>query len=499
MGKDINIQNRLYNDYWFPTEQYFEKARKDDVLFDSKRFNSFMRDYLTLKTEKIPKLDGVYDNFKEHFPAFKIEESEDAENVVREIKSYGRHYVDFTEKEKDPEILECLKDIWELRATVIYPFLLEVYEYYKRGEIEKTDVLETLRLIESYVFRRSICELSGKFLNHTFVGVLKKISKSNVANYSESLNSTLLELRYISRFPKDHEFKGALLKKDIYSAQSGRTCKYMLRKLENYGHKEPINVDDYTIEHVMPQKLTTAWQRELGDNYSEIHYYLLHTIGNLTLTAYNPEYSNSSFKEKRDMEKGFCQSHLYLNESLCKAEQWNEDAIRIRATELAEKACKIWIYPEGGDNFSIEENYDFLSSQQKIAATTSVKTAGYGTSSNSMSIADWSEWEQELGWIIIEMLEYRDPAGLMIFEPKDIQDYYPRLQKKFPNNNFISETVSKMLGSLVNRGELEKPNWGEYRLVEDELLHSHLKLRITEKELTKKNQKIADLKDKLAE
>ena len=413
-AKSPAVQNRLYRNYWFEMEEYFGKEQYTES------FNSFMRDYLTLKTEKIPPKKGVYNRFKTYLPPYMFENSENAEKIVSEIRRYGRHYVDFTEKEKVPEILECLEDIWELRATVIYPFLLEVYDYYKRGDIEESEVIKTLQLVESYVFRRSICGLSGKFLNQIFVSILKSISMDNANNYIQSLNAVLLSMPFHRRCPNDDEFKKALWQKDIYTAQSGRVCKYMLRKLENDGHKEPINVDEFTIEHVMPQKLTSVWKRELGENHSEIHDKFLHTIGNLTLTGYNTEYSNSHFKEKRDMEKGFRQSHLYLNESLARAEQWNLSDILTRAKELTEKACKIWIYPEGDDNVSIEENSDFPSSQQKIAAKTSITPAGYGTSSNLTSMANWSKWERELGWIIIEMLEYRDPSGLMIFEPKDI-------------------------------------------------------------------------------
>ena len=201
------------------------------------------------------------------------------------------------------------------------------------------------------------------------------MSKSNIKDYIKSFNDTLLSMPFISRFPKDDEFKEALLKKDIYTAQSGRICKYMLRKLENYGHKEPIPVDDYTVEHVMPQTLTSAWRMELGENYSEIHEKYLHTIGNLTLTGYNPEYSNSPFKEKRDMEKGFRQSHLYLNENLACVDQWNEDTIRARSAELAEKVCEIWIYPKGDMDLSynmddlFEETYNTTSAPQKIRVT----------------------------------------------------------------------------------------------------------------------------------
>ena len=343
-AKSPTVQNRLYRDFWFEMEEYFGKEQYTES------FNSFMRDYLTLKTEKIPPRKGVYNRFKTYLPPYMFENSKNAEKIVSEIRRYGRHYVDFTEKEKDPEILECLEDIWELRATVIYPFLLEVYDYYKRENLEKSEVVETLRLVESYVFRRSICELSDKFLNHIFVSILKEMSKGNANHYIKSLNATLLGLPFHRRCPKDDEFKEALLKKDIYTAQSGRICKYMLRRLENYERKEPISSSDeeYTIEHVMPQTLTEEWKKQLGENFSEIHANYLHTIGNLTLTGRNSEFGNKSFVEKRDMcKEGFSHSTLYLNDSLGRAEEWNEDAIKTRASELAEKACKAWIYPEG--------------------------------------------------------------------------------------------------------------------------------------------------------
>jgi len=117
--------------------------------------------------------------------------------------------------------------------------------------------------------------------------------------------------------------------------------------LTNFERKEPALITDYTIEHVMPRTLTEAWQQELGEDFQRVHEVWVHKIGNLTLTGYNSDYSNSPFKEKRDMpEKGLRFSPLYLNRSFASTEQWNEDAIKMRTAELAEKACKIWIYPE---------------------------------------------------------------------------------------------------------------------------------------------------------
>ena len=337
MGQEPDFQNRLYEKYWFPMEQGFGDQY-------TKRFDRFMRDYLTLKTAQIPSLKGVYNKFKEEYQ-FSAENSEEVEGRVKDIFYYAKHYINTALlQEKDPELLAGLTDIQELRADVVYPFLLEVYDYYAQGKIQKADVLETLQLVESYVFRRAICGMSANYLNHVFVSILSKMNKDNENNYLEVLNAAFLDLPPHRRYPSNLEFKTAFVSKDVYNFNRRD---YLLRKLENYGRKEPVEIANYTVEHVMPQKLTNVWQQELGKNFQQIHGIWLHKIGNLTFTGYNPEYSNKSFKEKRDKpQTGFHHSPLYLNQSLARAEQWDEKAIITRGNELAERACEIWIYPE---------------------------------------------------------------------------------------------------------------------------------------------------------
>lgn len=84
----------------------------------------------------------------------------------------------------------------------------------------------------------------------------------------------------------------------------------------------------------------------MGENFQEIHDKYLHTIGNLTLTGYNSEYGNKSFQEKRDMEKGFKDSPLRLNQGLRDLESFGEEEIKKRANDLADWALKIWTYPK---------------------------------------------------------------------------------------------------------------------------------------------------------
>ncbi len=148
------------------------------------------------------------------------------------------------------------------------------------------------------------------------------------------------------RFPNDDEFKDRLITIDFYKKFKSKKTKCFLERLENFDTKEPVNTQECTTEHIMPQHLREEWERDLGENFQEIHNKYLHTIGNLTLTGYNREYSDRSFQEKRDMEGGFKDSPLRLNQGLRGLESFGEEEIKKRANDLADLALKIWTYPK---------------------------------------------------------------------------------------------------------------------------------------------------------
>src|SRR5262249_17551763 len=141
------------------------------------------------------------------------------------------------------------------------------------------------------------------------------------------------------------EFHRDLHTRDLYHF---RSRSYWLRRMENYGRKERVAVDEYTIEHIMPQNENPSaeWKATLGPEWERVHQTWLHTLGNLTLTGYNSEYSDRPFNEKRDMPKGFKESPLKLNAGLGQCEQWNEQAIIARAGRLADLALEVWAAPK---------------------------------------------------------------------------------------------------------------------------------------------------------
>ncbi|PWC18963.1 DUF262 and DUF1524 domain-containing protein [Brenneria corticis] len=336
MGLENERQTNLYNDHW----------RKMELLFGqeaySEQFDAFMRHYLTVKTGVIPKIDDIYEAFKQYFRRG----SEIVESIVADIHQYAIYYCAIALGiEKNKGLKEIFRNIRELRMDVAYPLMLELYADYQQQILPLDDFSEALRLMESYVFRRAVCAIPANSMNKTFAGLSKNFDKRH---YLESLKAAFMLLPSYRRFPTDEEFKREMQSRDLYNF---RSRSYWLRKLENHKHKEPIPVDEYTIEHIMPQcdnqaeKVPTAWKAALGEEWQRVWETWRHTLGNLTLTGYNSEYSNRSFAEKRDMDGGFKYSHLRVNDGLASLDVWNEETLLARAKKMAEQASNVWPNP----------------------------------------------------------------------------------------------------------------------------------------------------------
>lgn len=341
MKEDTETQSYFYEEYW----NKIEKNTNFDV-------SNFIRDYLTLKERITPKKSRVYLAFKK----FVLEQEINIEDLLKDLLKFSVYYEKIICANDDRSGDEADKIIYrlnKLETLVSYPFLLEVFDKNNTGIIANNELINILKIIESFVLRRFVCDVPTNALNKLFMILGKEIEKHKnyKENYFEIFKYILIKKDLNQRFPDDKEFQSKIVSKDVYNLK-GKNRIYLLEQLENYNNKEKVKVEELisnntlTIEHIMPQTLTPDWKKELGENWIEIHEEYLHTLGNMTLTAYNSEYSNRSFIEKRDMkEKGFKDSRLFLNKYLSTIEEWNKENIKKRAEELRDRALKIWKRP----------------------------------------------------------------------------------------------------------------------------------------------------------
>lgn len=353
MDLEHDFQTDLYQRFWHPMESGFVQNK----------FDEFMRHYLTTKTGVIPKIEKVYDEFKKYSHVIRAKDEDSQthiKNLVISLKDYAGYFCAMAfDKETDKELRAAFHDLRELKVDVAYPLLLEFYHDYATGLLPKLDFVTAIRWIESYVFRRAVCSIPTNSMNRTFATFSKGLKKER---YLESIAANFLLLPSYRSFPNDANFEHDIKNRDLYHFQKN---KYWLRRLENYGRKELVAVDDYTIEHILPQNenLNEDWRNNLGSNWEDIQQNYLHTLGNLTLTGYNASYSDHSFKIKRDLEgTGFKFSPLKMNEGLGGLEVWNEDTIKTRASKLAKQALEVWQIPVLSS--TVLDSYRIIGSQQ---------------------------------------------------------------------------------------------------------------------------------------
>jgi len=359
------VQEKYYEKYW----NKIEKCTNFDV-------SSFVRDYLSVKLQSTPTMKKVYIVFKRF-----IEQKpfSDKEELLIDLLKYARRYEQLLMAKSDtPAVNDCIDRMNRLESTITRPFFMEVLRHAESSEgkvasINSVELLEIFQVIESYLFRRQICEIPTNALNKIFVALNSEITRldGTAENYPEKLKYSLRKRTASGIYPDDDMFADALSNKQVYLMRS-KNKQYLMERFENWGTKEMKDVwqllDNgiYSIEHIMPQTLQNEWKESLGEDYESIHDKWVHRLANLTLTAYNSKYSNSPFLKKRDNPDGFAYSGIRMNQLIAKYDKWTLEELADRNEKLIDKAISIWPMAETKyepivkilDSITLADDYD---------------------------------------------------------------------------------------------------------------------------------------------
>lgn len=444
MDKEPNEQEFLFEKYWYAIENNLS----NELISD------FIRDYLTMKNEEIPKKSDVYLEFKK----FVNDEKESIEVILTQLKYFSGLYRKIIYSKTENDILnKLLQNLNRLKITVSYPFLLEVLDKYEREAISTEEIVEILKIIISYVFRRLICELPSNALNKIFKKLNKEIigiSKSN-KSYSEKLAIILLKKKYSSSFPSDKEFKMNFMSKNIYAFKHRN---YLLEELENFNNKEIVNINNLTIEHIMPQTLTNQWKAKLGRKYDDIHEMYLHKIGNLTLSAYNGNMSNKTFNEKKEILKD---SKLQLNKLVLEYNSWTDKEIVARAEKLAEVSLNIWKFPDviiEDEKYNLIENKEYFTFDDEINVT-GLKPYSIEIIGAKFTIKNWREFFTKIMEVLFELdsekiLQLIDDDDFYSKSTKIISSDEKGCRKPYKINEKVYLEVNLSANSILNYAKL---------------------------------------------
>jgi uncharacterized protein with ParB-like and HNH nuclease domain len=441
----INDQENVHKSLWKPMQVAFDAFDKENEK--GKTLSDFIRHFLIKDGGQIKEKE-VYSSLKE------IADRKSDDEIIlylTDIYDYSRHYLKLLnpDLESNNKIRKRIKRLNRLDVTTSYCFILNLYELYHHNKISADEFSELLSIVENFVIRRFICGVPANQYNKIFPTLFRTVNKDNIVK-------SLMEQLKDKNYPKNTKVKTQLLTLALYGKGKDNKVKLILESLESWhGHKEQIEFEKLQIEHIMPQKLTDEWKRHLGDNWENIYDDYVHSIGNLTLTGYNPELSNLPYRLKK---KEYKNSHLELNKHFENIDIWNQEQITNRASELADCALKIW--PSFHSNESEDDITNII-----VSDVTGKKPVSLFMLNQKFQVNTWKE-------VLIKTLENTYILDEEVFSLLN-EEYPNRINKNknklrvpydFKNGYFVevnqsAESIKKFCLQIINRFELSEEDW----------------------------------------
>lgn len=331
-------QSDLYENYWNRIEKSVEF-----------RTDWFIRLYLVSKTSRMPRMDAVYETFRRY--------QNDSAATIQQILAEMRDYAEYSRKLNNaatgvPAADKRLRRFNLIKHDVTLPLTMPLLGEVERGTVTPDDFARTVEVIDSFVFRRFVCNVPTNALNKIFATAYSEVHRlrGDDDSFADVLVYLLRRRTTSGRFPTDEEFSEAFVTRDFYAAKSENRI-YLFECLENNWSNDTHDIasalqnNAISIEHIMPQSLSQSWREELGPDADAIHATWLNRIGNLTVTGYNASYSNSTFTAKKRGDNGFDASPYRLNRLVRDSDEWTVKQLEERSHDLRQIAMKYWPLP----------------------------------------------------------------------------------------------------------------------------------------------------------
>ncbi|WRB43756.1 DUF262 domain-containing protein [Helicobacter pylori] len=337
MGENSDNQNRLYNTYWVPLENWLGERDLNDFI------KTYLRIYFEdkLKKEEREVYYALKAHHRENFP-------NDIQGLMSDMREYGRIYQIFLDRDHyflhrgDPQQLANLrlriKDLVKIKFGVAKPFVLRCARDFEEGKLDYENFCEILQILISYFVRRSVC---GDF-TPTLTRVLYSLYRQLENVSADALKRYLGKSVGQAAFPNDDKIRAAFLVRNAYAAN--QVCKFILLEIEKLSNAEPPKEENLEVEHFYPKTPTQEWRDRVGDYFTFEQDYL-NNFGNLTLSGQNQRLGNKSYEAKIALMKEYSSLHLngyFINNT----HSWGIEEVRARSEYLADQFCQVGLFKD---------------------------------------------------------------------------------------------------------------------------------------------------------
>lgn len=442
-------QEEYYRHYWSKIEEY----TGDELTM-------FIRDYLTVKRKVISSINELYFDFKDYDEAVGMKR----EDLLAEMLKFACYYKQAAKGDgKSERISRKFKQLANVGSSVCMPFFLSFLEYAEINSLSEDEIYDVLDVVENYWARRIICAYPANVMSKTFALIHSDIirfvrthEKRNVpltVPYVELLKYVLLKKQGNAVFPNDVEVKESFPTRQIYRLPIDYRY-FLFERMENGNSKEAddtivarMKKNTITIEHIMPQTLTTEWKTELGADWQNVYEKYLHTFSNLTLTGYNSNYGNHSFIEKKEgyIDKkgnqiyGFKDSAFTLSNYLRTCEKWTEFEMKEREKLLENKFLALWpmitssYVPLNKETETVSFDDDEYELTNRLIAAFTYKGVRH-------SVLNWKDMLVQVCKLVCE----ENPTAFVYLATKNywVHDSENKERSKIANNCYVHSSCS---------------------------------------------------------
>ncbi len=337
MGENSDNQNRLYNTYWVPLEDWLGERDLNDFI------KTYLRIYLEKKLSEGER--EVYYALKDHH---RDNFSDDIQGLMSDMREYGRIYQIFLDRDHyflhrgDPQQLAnlrlCVKDLVKIKFGVAKPFILRCARDFEEGKLDYENFCEILQILISYFVCRSVCGDPAPALTRVLYSLYRKLENVSADALKRYLGKSVGQ----AAFPNDDKIKAAFLVRNAYAAN--QVCKFILLEIEKLSNAEPPKEENLEVEHFYPKTPTQEWRDRVGD-YSTFEQDYLNNFGNLTLSGQNQRLGNKSYEEKIALMEEY--SSLHLNDYFINnTHSWGIEEVKARSEYLADRFCQVGLFKD---------------------------------------------------------------------------------------------------------------------------------------------------------
>lgn len=470
MNETYETQTRLFENYWY---QFENKLGVEKLV-------AFFEHFLNINiSEKSINRSNMYMYFKKYF----TDNGYSAETLLEDLTPYVKAYSYLCNPDESrlEDIVQIEKlnklrdDIVELDNTTSYMFLMPTILLFNENKISENELIYSFEIVLSYLFRRSIVGLGTNVLQGTFRWLYNQ-TKDNMEKYGwkNAIDYALVTSKVNSNayFPSDEVFFDSLHSRNLYG--KFKFTKYLLLSIENDGNKTKFDRESLSIEHVMPQSPTKYWRDILGTNWREVHEENVNDLGNLTLTSYNSELSNSDFSNKKQLLTD--ERHIKLNDYFLDLVEWTDRDIIERGKVLASQALKIWKFPvidRDISNMVQEDKYSSINLADLVDDYYSIKPAQLIITDNTYSVKSIREACEVTMKLCIDLdsdlfersfvnsesftrisngvkyyLVSKDEA--LVYDPREVNGYYYDKNRNGQNMFMLMQEYLKIFGFNTN-------------------------------------------------